>query len=271
MTQYPCSQCGEKFDTLMDVAIHLATHNTITRSSTREVAKPINISISDLTNIPKRTTVKSDMPLIKAWYRFFNEYFGMELPDIHIRWLRANSKNNLGTFGWTSYPRSNAATQWTYCDEGDIYCRISMRCGRGFFETLCTLIHEMVHFEHNTVEGFLNRTWTQAHNGWWWERSQFINRKFEELGSPIRISRRGGDGGKAERIGKIAKEKISRGCIILVNCDSGEPFTAFVDKKNPVLMKCTVTRGNRLFYNEQKIAIPYTRVMAIDGLNVDEY
>ena len=271
MTQYPCSQCGEKFDTLMDVAIHLATHNTITRSSTREVAKPISISISDLTNIPERNTVKSDMPLIKAWYDFFVGYFGMDIPPVHIRWFRKNSKHNLGMFSWCTYARSNASTQWTYCDDGDIYVRISIRCGRTLLETLCTLIHEMVHFEHNTVEGFQSRTWKEAHSGWWWERSQYINKTFEDIGCPIRISKRGGDGGKQEQNGIIAKEKVTRGCVILVKCDSGEPFTAFVDKKNPVRMKCTVTRGNKIFHNEQEIRVPYTRVMAIDGLDIGEY
>jgi hypothetical protein len=271
MPKYPCTQCKQTFDSLIDVSAHLATHTEIV-SVSRVTEKPQLkiITKSDLVDIPERTVVKSDIDLMYAWYDYFNFYFRLELPRIKIRWLRANAKYNLGVFQWTTYPRNNYKTQWTYCEEGDIFCRISLSCGRSLRETLSTLIHEMVHFWHNTVEGFENRTWKQAHTGAWLTKSNEINKAFARLNSDIKIVSKGGDGDeeKLERLNTV-KDRIKKGSIILCDDPDGD-FTAFVDRKNPVRMNCTVTRGNKRFYNMQNLRIPYTRVIAVDGLSISE-
>lgn len=268
MPKYPCTQCNQTFDSLIDVSAHLASHTEIV-SVSRVTEKPqLILSESDLIHVPERTLVKSDIDLLYAWYDYFNEYFEMELPRIKLRWFRANSKYNLGMFQWTTYPPSNFQTQWTYCPDGDIYCRIGLRCGRSLRESLSTLIHEMVHFWHNINEGFYNRTWKEAHTGWWLRRSNEVNEVLQSIGSPIKIVSKGGDDESFE-LEQAIKATISKGSIILCNDPDGD-FTAFVDRKNPVRMRCTVTRGNNRFVNNQQLMIPYTRVIAIDGLPISE-
>jgi len=198
MPKYSCPHCQESFDSLFDVSLHLPTHAVVKSDTPVTERKPDKLTISDLASVPDRVAMPSDLPRLYDWYNLFNETFDLELPYTLLRWIRRSGRNNLGTFTWTSYPRNK---QWTYQEDGDIYCRISLAQGRTFQEVLNTLIHEMVHFAHSIAEGFESRTWEEAHGvgTWWYNRKEKINYQLEHnYNSPIRITSRGGDINKEE-------------------------------------------------------------------------
>lgn len=275
MPKYLCPHCQEAFSDLIDLSEHLDSKvcmQTNVVSSVAQVAALVKATTNrhtiDLVNIPEGIVMKSDLPLLKRYYEKIVERLYIDVPLIKIRFLRSNAKNVRGKFTWTQYCESSQRRNWSYQD--GIYVRITV-AHEDWTQCLSTLIHEMLHFEDNIENGFMARSWTEAHTGYWAERKDEVNKQLIDMGSPLRVVCSGGirRGGNADYV----KQNIEIGDLVEWEWKdtSGNNVSgaSFVTRRNSRMISVKNVKGTVEPSRYQYInKIPYSTVRKINHEDV---
>jgi hypothetical protein len=219
MPKYACPTCHATFDDLFDVSICLGNHNmarddaethadavaTIARPQPRIEHNPRHVKHKiNFVSLPSGVADRFDLQTLALYRDKICAEFFVDMPwKLPLKWSRRNS-TTLGRITWSiapfgdavlvecqedAAPDSNKVMKW----RRKAFTQISLMPGRPWKETLCTLVHELLHAYDYYLHGFWSKSWSESHLGYFDRRKNSINVEFKAMGSEINIAVKGGD------------------------------------------------------------------------------
>ena len=297
MPKYTCPTCNTTYDDLFDVSVCIGEHNaessdeTVHIESTATIARPRAILPSriehkiDFVSLPSGICEGYDLKTL-ALYRdkFVSEFF-VDMPwKIPLKWSRRNSAS-LGVISWSVVPfgvaelfeSSEKATgpssnkRWRM----KAFFQIKIQPGRPWRETLCTLVHELLHAYDYYKHGIWGKSWSESHLGYFDTRKNGINAELKAIGSELNIAVKGGDrqmDGESETWLRANLQKGSHVYWEWASDSAGTPVTGhgIVKRRNSHMVSIDAYNVEPRSYRHIT-KIPWQKIKQIDGFDVIDW